>query len=186
MRRTRCPPAPSRRRPARRRGLQPGQRQRRARREQDGAGAQHPLGGPGPQGEGGHGPGPAQQRDDQAADEVVAQAEQAGRDRGSEGQVEAAERPAGHQDRDQGVDIGTQPGRDAEPGRERGQAARTARRGLRHPGDDDARQAHAEEQQREDEVRRGRRVLDQGAAAERSQRQAANRRDAVDHAGPAR
>jgi hypothetical protein len=118
--------------------LHSGHRQRGADRQQDGAGAQHPLGRPGPQGEGGHGPGPAQQRDDEAADEVVAQAEEAGSDRRPEGKVEAAERPAGHQDRDEGVDVPAQPGRDAEPGGERGQPARAARRGLRHPGDDDA------------------------------------------------
>jgi len=57
------------------------------------------------------------------------------------------------------------------------------RRRLGQAGDDPTRENHACQQQGEDEVGRGRGVLDQRAAAKCSQRQATDRRDAIDETG---
>src|SRR5712692_6356376 len=68
---------------------------------------------------------------------------------------------------------------------QRGHRARAACRRLRHTSNDYARETHADQQQREDEMCRGGRELDERAAANRAQSQAGDRRNAVDQAGAA-
>src|SRR5712692_10496909 len=117
---------------------------------------------------------------------MVAEAENAGGDRGPEREVEPAERPAGDDDRDDGVNIPAKTDRDPKHGSQRGNGARASRRRLGKAGDYPSPESHAGQQQGEDEMGRRRCELDQRAAGKRPQGQAADRRNAVDQAGAPR
>ena len=117
---------------------------------------------------------------------MVAKSEEARRDRRPEREVQPAERPARDDDRHQGEHIGTETGRNAEDGFQRGDRARTSCRRFRHAADGHASYYRAGQQHREDEVGRGGSELDERTATNRTHRQAADRRDAVDEAGAPR
>lgn len=91
------------------------QGQRRAGCQQDGPDIEDPTGRPGTQDERSQRSGPAQQGDDEPTHEVTAQAEQGNGHRRAEGEVQPTERPAGHHDGDDRVDVGTQTQRESEP-----------------------------------------------------------------------
>jgi len=88
----------------------------------------------------------AQQRDDEAAYQVVGQSEKTGRDRGAERQEEPAERPAGDDDRDQRVHIGAKAARNADHRYQRGEHARATCRGLRQEDDGHSGKACSDQQ----------------------------------------
>src|SRR2546426_12000622 len=94
--------------------LDAGERQRSPRRKEDGADSQNPAGRPRPQQKRGQGTRAGQQRYDEAADEMVSQAEKTRGDRGPERQVQPAERPAGNDDRNEGKHVRTKTGGNAE------------------------------------------------------------------------
>lgn len=91
------------------------QGQRRAGCQQDGPDIEDSTGRPGTQDERSQRSGPAQQGDDEPTHEVTAQAEQGTGHRRAEREVQPTERPAGHHDGDDRVDVGAQTQRDAEP-----------------------------------------------------------------------
>jgi len=116
---------------------------------------------------------------------VVVQAEKTGRDGGPEREVQPAERPARHDDRDDSKDIRAKTGGNAEDGYQRGHCTGAARRGLRHASNDQARETDTDQQEGEDEMCRGGGELDERTAANRAEGQAADGRDAIDEAGAA-
>ncbi len=166
-------------------GLDSAQRDRAARREQRRPDGQDPLRRPALQRERRPRAGPAQQRDDQPADQMAAEPEQLGGVRWPEGEVKPAQRPAGHDDRDQREQVGAQSGRYAQPGGQRGGRTGPPGRGLRHYRDGQRGRRDPGQQQHVDEPGRRGRELHQGAAAQGADGQPADRRHAVDQPGPA-